>query len=136
MLRKIFATRFHTISVMRKAPGGEGGKGKKSINQDFVDFLFELSTYEKNVSNNTFKSNAYRKAAGVVAKLDYRLTSGDEARKLDGIGERIGKKIDEFIKTGKLDKLEKIRADDTNVAINLLTRVTGIGPAKARSLVK
>ena len=45
---------------MRKAPGGGDGKGKKTENQDFVDFLFELSNYEKNVNRNTFKSNAYR----------------------------------------------------------------------------
>ncbi|KAK2557932.1 DNA polymerase beta [Acropora cervicornis] len=42
---------------------------------------------------------------------------------LPGIGDKIGKKIDEFIKTGKLEKLEK------------LTRVSGIGPAAARKLV-
>ena len=30
----------------------------------------------------------------------------------------------------------KIRSDDTNTAINLLTRVAGIGPAKAHSLVE
>ena len=29
----------------------------------------------------------------------------------------------------------QIRSDDSNTAINLLTRVAGIGPAKARSLV-
>ena len=37
--------------------------------------------------------------------------------------------------TGKLRKLEKIRGDDTSVAIGLLTRVAGIGPVKARELV-
>ena len=47
-------------------------------------------------------------AAGVLAKLDYRISSGDEARKLDGIGDKISKKIDEFIQTGKLNKLEKV----------------------------
>ena len=48
-------------------------------------------------------------AAGVLSKLDYRISSGEEARKLDGIGDRISKKIDEFLQTGKLDKLEKVR---------------------------
>lgn len=28
--------------------------------------------------------------------------------KQDGIGDKIGKKIDEFIRTGKLEKLEKV----------------------------
>ncbi len=104
-------------------------------NQEFVDFLIELSNFERNVNRNVFKYNAYRKAAGVLAKLDYRIQSGDEARKLDGIGDKIAKKIDEFIKTGKLQKLEKIRSDDSNTAINELTRIAGIGPAKAKDLV-
>lgn len=55
---------------------------------------------------------------------------------MPGIGDKIGKKIDEFIKTGKLEKLEKIRADDTTKAIQELTRVSGIGPAVARKLVE
>ncbi len=50
-----------STSTMRKAPGGGDGKGAKALNQDFVDFLFELSNYEKNINRNTFKSNAYRK---------------------------------------------------------------------------
>lgn len=82
------------------------------------------------------KYNAYRKAAGVLAKHPTKITSGNEAKKLDGIGEKIAKKIQEFIDTGSLQKLEKIRANDTNVAINELTKVTGIGPAAAQKLVQ
>ena len=52
------------------------------------------------------------------------------------VGQKIGEKIDEFLDTGKLRKLEKIRSDDTSVAINLMTRVAGIGPAKAQELVR
>lgn len=55
---------------------------------------------------------------------------------MPGIGDKIGKKIDEFIKTGKLEKLEKIRADDSTKAIQELTRVSGIGPAAARKFVE
>ncbi|NWX68869.1 DPOLB polymerase, partial [Alca torda] len=54
----------------------------------------------------------------------------------DGVGAKIAEKIDEFLSTGKLRKLEKIRQDDTSASINLLTRVTGIGPAAARKFVE
>ena len=54
------------------------------------------------------KYNVYRKAAGVIAKHPTRITSGAEAKKLEGVGEKIAKKIDEFIATGKLQKLEKV----------------------------
>lgn len=113
------------------------------------------------MNKNIFKYNAYRKAASTLAALPEKVKSGDEAKKLPGIGAKIAKKIDEFLETGKLRKLEdvrfifqricllvpiiisiydlfiylQIRGDENSVAINLLTRVTGIGPAKAKGLV-
>ncbi|XP_068987253.1 DNA polymerase beta-like isoform X2 [Bombus flavifrons] len=114
----------------RKASDSAG-----SPNQDLCDFLMELANYERNVSNNIYKYNAYRKAASTLSTLSERVKSGQEARKLPGIGEKIAKKIDEFLNTGKLQKLEDINKDESNVAINLLTRVSGIGPTKAKELV-
>ena len=60
-----------------------------------------------------------------MAKLDYRISSGEEARKLDGIGDKISKKIDEFISTGKLDKLEKVYLV-VRIRIHKLTNLTGL----------
>ncbi|KAK9507117.1 hypothetical protein O3M35_008927 [Rhynocoris fuscipes] len=114
----------------RKAPD------KDNVNHDFCEFLNELAEYEKNVNRNIHKYNAYRKASNVLAKHPVRIKSGDEAKKLNGVGAKIAAKIDEFIQTGKLRKLQEIREDETTQAINLLTRVTGIGPAKAQELVK
>ncbi|XP_076223789.1 DNA polymerase beta [Nomia melanderi] len=104
-------------------------------NQDLCDFLMELANYERNVSKNIYKYNAYRKASSTLSALPQRVESGKAARKLPGIGEKIAKKIDEFLNTGKLRKLEDINKDESNVAINLLTRISGIGPAKAKELV-
>lgn len=104
-------------------------------NQDLCDFLIELANYERNVSKNIFKYNAYRKAASTLKGLPERVKSGQEARKLPGIGEKIAKKIDEFLETGKLQKLENIKKDESNVIIDVLTRVHGIGPSKAKELV-
>jgi len=118
------------MSNKRKAPVGVDG-----INEDIVQALIELAEFEKNVERNRFKEKAYRKAAAIIGALDHRLTSGDDAKELPGVGVKIAKKIDEILSTGKLMKLEKIRHDDTSVAINLLARVSGIGPAKAKELV-
>ncbi|XP_061703902.1 DNA polymerase beta-like [Cydia pomonella] len=110
--------------------------GTDNLNGDFCDFLMELAEYEKNVSRNIHKYNAYRKAASVLASHSKRIESGDEAKKLNGIGEKISKKIDEFLQTGKLQKLENIHHDEEAQSISLLTRVSGIGPVKAADLVK
>lgn len=109
----------------RKAP-------QESLNEGITDFLVELANYERNVNRAIHKYNAYRKAASVIAKYPEKIKSGTEAKKLDGVGAKIAEKIDEFLQTGKLRKLEKIRNDDTSSSINFLTRVTGIGPAAAR----
>ncbi|KAL0979261.1 hypothetical protein UPYG_G00182900 [Umbra pygmaea] len=109
----------------RKAP-------QESPNEGITDFLTELANYERNVNRAIHKYNAYRKAASSISKYPQKLRNGDEAKKLDGVGKEIAKKIDEFLQTGTLKKLEKIRNDDTSSSINFLTRVTGIGPAAAR----
>ncbi|KAM3925645.1 DNA polymerase beta [Leptodactylus fuscus] len=113
----------------RKAP-------QESMNEGITDFLVELANYERNVNRAIHKYNAYRKAASVIAKYPTKIKSGAEAKKLDGVGAKIAEKIDEFLATGKLRKLEKIRQDDTSSSINFLTRVTGIGPAAARKFVE
>uniref|UniRef100_A0A3P9BTT7 DNA polymerase n=2 Tax=Haplochromini TaxID=319058 RepID=A0A3P9BTT7_9CICH len=104
----------------RKAP-------QESLNEGITDFLVELANYEKNVNRAIHKYNAYRKAASTISKYPHKIKNGEEAKKLDGVGAKIAEKIDEFLQTGKLRKLEKIRNDDTSSSINFLTRVTGIG---------
>uniref|UniRef100_A0A8C5TZN9 Helix-hairpin-helix DNA-binding motif class 1 domain-containing protein n=1 Tax=Malurus cyaneus samueli TaxID=2593467 RepID=A0A8C5TZN9_9PASS len=113
----------------RKAP-------QESPNEGITDFLTELANYERNVNRAIHKYNAYRKAASVISRYPSKIQSGAEAKKLEGVGAKIAEKIDEFLSTGKLRKLEKIRQDDTSASINLLTRVTGIGPAAARKFVE
>ncbi|XP_050796162.1 DNA polymerase beta isoform X1 [Gopherus flavomarginatus] len=112
----------------RKAP-------QESPNAGITDFLSELANYEKNVNRAIHKYNAYRKAASVISKYPSKIKSGAEAKKLEGVGTKIAEKIDEFLSTGKLRKLEKIRQDDTSSSINFLTRVSGIGPSAARKFV-
>jgi len=117
------------MSLARKAPPLDGNP-----NAQFCEALLELANWEKNVNRNHHKHNAYRKAAQALAGLNYRIKSGTDARNIPGVGAKIANKIDEIIDTGKLEKLDKIRKDDSAVSINLLTRVAGIGPAKAREL--
>ncbi|XP_044764101.1 DNA polymerase beta-like [Coccinella septempunctata] len=106
-----------------------------NYNKDICGILLELAEYERNTNRNIFKYEAYKKAAAVLASHPRRVSSGAEASKLKGIGAKIAKKIDEFYETGKLEKLENIHKDDRSQAINLLAGVSGIGPAKAQSLV-
>uniref|UniRef100_A0A667YG72 DNA polymerase n=1 Tax=Myripristis murdjan TaxID=586833 RepID=A0A667YG72_9TELE len=109
----------------RKAP-------QESLNEGITDFLVELQQFTASLPHNLLLCPVLRKAASTIAKYPEKIKSGAEAKKLDGVGAKIAEKIDEFLQTGKLRKLEKIRNDDTSSSINFLTRVTGIGPAAAR----
>lgn len=61
------------------------------------------------MNRNIYKYNAYRKAAASLAAHATRIKSGKEASKLEGVGQKIAQKIDEFLETGKLAKLEKVQ---------------------------
>ncbi|XP_030747408.1 DNA polymerase beta-like isoform X2 [Sitophilus oryzae] len=113
---------------------GKRKANSNNPNNDFCEFLGELAEYEKNINRNIHKYQAYRKAVATLATYPTRIKSGHEAKSLPGIGEKISKKIDEFLQTGKLKKLENIHQDKSSQIINLLTRVSGIGPVKAQKL--
>lgn len=88
---------------------------KVTFHNLFCFCFIELANYERNVNRNIYKYNAYRNAAIALAAHPTRVQSGEEARKLHGVGEKISKKIDEFLKTGKLQKLEKVCSTLENV---------------------
>lgn len=69
----------------------------------------ELAEYEKNVTRDNHRYSAYRKAAVTLAEHPIRIKSGDDAKKLKGVGVKIAKKIDEYLETGKLRKLENVK---------------------------
>uniref|UniRef100_A0A674CW74 DNA polymerase n=1 Tax=Salmo trutta TaxID=8032 RepID=A0A674CW74_SALTR len=96
----------------RKAP-------QESPNEGITDFLTELANYERNVNRAIHKYNAYRKAASVISKYPQKIKNGEEAKKLDGVGKEIAKKIDEFLQTGTLKKLEKVNYINTVVLLDL-----------------
>lgn len=50
---------------------------------------------------------------------------------MNGIGVKIAKKIQEILDTGTLAKLDKMLANPDIQAINLLCRVSGVGPKAA-----
>jgi|SRR5210317_1537310 DNA polymerase/3'-5' exonuclease PolX len=83
-----------------------------SYNSELADILDELAYHEE----DEYKSRAYDKAASMIDRLPFKVTSGRELMKVDGIGKSIAKIIDEFITTGKVEKLEKGASTNEEVA--------------------
>ena len=105
-----------------------------SNNQRIHDMLVELGDVEK-TKGDTIRASAYYKAARAVKAHTAVIDSGKAAAKaLEGVGKKIGEKIDELLTTGTLSRLERERADSTTVALKDLQRVSGIGPKFAAEL--
>ena len=100
---------------------------------EIADYL-EFSTDAK----DRFKIRAYRKAALVIEGLSEDIEQVWKENRLEdlpGIGEGIAKKIDEFLKTGKLRHLEELKKK-TPVDMENLGRIEGIGPKTILKLYK
>ena len=85
-----------------------------SQNAAIVNALWKLSDLEK----DDFKSKAYQKAAEAVDNIPYPVTDGASLAKgetkVAGIGKSIAKKIDEFIETGMISRLEELKKKPPN----------------------
>ncbi len=79
-----------------------------SYNSELADVFDELAHHEK----DEHKSKAYDNAAQIIDRLPFKVTSGKELakgpKKVAGIGKSIANVIDEFISTGKVQKLERL----------------------------
>ena len=77
----------------------------------------ELSSFEYKKGDNikgtaykkgdNIKGTAYKKVSAALAAHTAQITSGKEAKKLAGIGKSSADKIDEFLSSGKVAKLEE-----------------------------
>ena len=81
-----------------------------------------------------FKPAAYRRAAQVVEELPHDIATYDgveELKKLPSIGEGIGKKIVEYLDTGKMTALENLKISQGGIPGELLD-IEDLGPKRVR----
>ena len=78
-------------------------------NRPLMEAFAELSTFEFKASQS-MKGIAYKKVATAIGNCSEVIVDGREAKKLDGIGKSSADKIDEFLQTGTIPKLEEYRS--------------------------
>jgi DNA polymerase (family 10) len=78
---------------------------------------------------NPFRIRAYRKAAFNITGLgrDVSALSAAELLEIPGVGHDLAAKIEEYLKTGKVDAYEKLKLDTPETLIDLLA-IPGLGP--------
>ncbi|GAA5990221.1 hypothetical protein JCM10908_005880 [Rhodotorula pacifica] len=118
----------HMFACCRESP-------RPCINQDLVDQLAPLRMYRflKHGTDHE-KFISYATAVSVIIGTPYRITSVEQAQQLPKIGPKLIKKIEEFLKTGKIQDSLNVLASNEFKTLSLLTTVHGIGPKKARTL--
>jgi len=102
----------------------------KIYNSEFIDILGELAELLQG-QGEIFKAKAYQKAQESIMLYKDDIIDINQLKDLKGIGSSIFLKLEEYINTGTIKELEKQR----NNPINILTKVYGIGPKKAKELI-
>jgi DNA polymerase/3'-5' exonuclease PolX len=90
---------------------------------------------KKEIANSEpFRARAYAKAISQLNGMV--ITRFEDVQGVAGIGEKIRDKIKEILETGLLQSAEKVKEDGQFSALNAFQNIYGVGPVKARELVK
>jgi DNA polymerase (family 10) len=84
------------------------------------------------IQGETFKPRAYRRAAQNIQNLGEAIENvheRGELKKIPGIGEAIAKKVGEFLETGEITYLDKLKSEVPEGLIKMLD-IPGLGPKK------
>ena len=105
-------------------------------NIEVADLLDRLGDLVEANGEDRFKVIAYHRAATSIRNMDEDIEQMWKEKKLEDIqyvGEGIAKKIDEYLTTGKLQLLDRMK-EKTPPGVPLLMKVQGIGPRTAYHL--
>ena len=93
---------------------------------------------KRDVANKeVFKARAYAKVISQLKTHTNPITTIEDVNTIDGIGEKISKKIREIMLTGTLLKSAEKAKELYNIdALDALQNIYGVGPTKATDLVK
>lgn len=83
---------------------------------------------------DNFREMVYNRCCGILEKYPTKITDIKEIINLPGVGKSLGDKINEILKTGKLEKLEGFRKDPKLSALVTLGKIWGVGPKGAIDL--
>ena len=106
----------------------------RSRNSDVAQLLEEIGDLLEIKGEQGFRVNAYRSAARRIEGLREPIEvvhAEKRLRKIQGVGPALEQKIGEFLDTGRLGYIEKLREELPSGIVQLLT-VPGLGPRTAR----
>jgi len=107
-------------------------------NLEIAKIFYEIAEYLE-MKDIAFKPVAYEKAARVLELMEedvenvYRVGGVEALEKIPGVGKSIAEKIEEFIKTGRVQAHQRLKKQ-CPVDLEALTAIEGMGPKKIKVL--
>lgn len=110
-------------------------------NQEIIDNLDILARYYKKVGDQ-WRQQAYQRAIVSIKGLDFQITDIKQIKSVKGIGKNINEKINEYLNTGEIHKVEEVKGqlkrkanlDSKSNILEEFQEIWGVGPAKAAEL--
>ena len=101
-------------------------------NQELAKIFNSMANYLE-MDEVSFRSNAYRKVAVVLETLGQDVEEIEKLENISGVGKHIAQKIEEYLKTGKIEDYEKLKKE-TPIKLEEIIAVEGMGIKKAKIL--
>jgi DNA polymerase (family 10) len=101
-----------------------------SSNAQVAELFTQIADYLEVAGENSFKIRAYRRAAEAVATYPGAIEEAAAAgtlREIEGLGEATAAKTQEYLQTGQMQYLERLKEKYPPGLMELL-RVPGLGP--------
>lgn len=125
-------SKYHTFHTRKNMEGKTKTKtSQQHYNEQFSKVLGQLHTMMVS-KGEPFRARAYKKAQETIMSITTPITDLKQLKGKPGIGETILQKLDEYIKTGTLQMIEREKSNP----IYIFTQIYGIGPKKAKELVE
>jgi NAD-dependent DNA ligase/DNA-binding Lrp family transcriptional regulator len=100
-------------------------------NEQFIELMEKLANIMSK-QGEPFRARAYQKAQETIMTFPGDIFSPEDLKGRPNIGPTIMEKLNEYVKTGTLQVLER----EKHNPVNVLADVYGIGPKKAKELVE
>ena len=115
----------------------------KDYKEEYVDTLKKLKFYNKKYEKDSFKSNSYAKALEGIQSLNEPLKNSSQIKNIPGIGKAMTSKLDELIKTNKVQNLESLKEKypegieeyKKEKIKEMFMQIHGIGDVRAQEIV-
>jgi DNA polymerase (family 10) len=105
-------------------------------NRRVADILYDIADLLEIKGEIIYKAVAYRRAADNILNLGRDINDvrrDGELREIAGVGEALAKKLDELLRTGRLEYYERLKEEIPPGVVDMLA-IPDVGPKTARLL--